>query len=436
MIGASLARNLLAGARLAFFLPVRPFDFRVSAVDYAALVAFNLVLWILVAGLRVGFAGEIDYSALLVYLATVPLVLAAALLVALVYGAQQRLLAVAIALTASDPVFELAGLVLPYFGAALRGFGVLATFLLLGWIWTVAVRAVAVSAGTQRPHIYQGAFVVSAMMAIAFFLYPQTEVWQPVEDEEEAAPLADERLFHLQGELIERSLAAIGPGRPGVREQYFVGFAPDASEEVFLRELRYVKRLFDERFGTAGRSIALASSNTALEELPIGSVTNLARALERVGRVMNSDEDVLVLYITAHGGREHRLSVSQPPLELAPLTPTALARMLHDSGIKWRVVVVSACYSGGFVEPLRDDNTIVITASATDRASFGCEGGRDFTYFGEAFFRDALAKTTSFTEAFEIARQAVTQREAAERLPASLPQISVGRSIGELLGGR
>ena len=436
MIGASLARNLLAGIRLAFFMPVRAFDFRVAAVDYAALVAFNCVLWILVAGLRVGFAGEIDYSALLVYFATVPLVLAAALLVALVYGAQQRLLAVAVALTASDPVFELAGLALPYLAAPLGALGVITTFLLLGWIWAVAVRAVAVTAGTQRPQLYQGAAVVSVMMAIAFFLYPQTEVWQPVQDEDEAAPLADERLFHLQGELIERSLASIQPGRAGVREQYFVGFAPDASEEVFVRELRYVKRLFDERFGTAGRSIALASSNNALEELPIASVTNLARALERVGRVMNSDEDVLVLYITAHGDREHRLSAWQPPLELAPLTPTALARMLHDSGIKWRVVVVSACYSGGFVEPLRDDNTIVITAAAPDRTSFGCEAGRDFTYFGEAFFRDALAKTQSFTEAFEIARQIVTQREAAERLPASQPQMAVGRSIGELLRGR
>ena len=433
MIGASLARNLLAGARLAFFLPLRAFDFRVSAVDYAALVAFNCMLWILAAGLRVGFAGEIDYAALLVYLATVPLVLAAALLVALVYGAQQRLLAIAIALTASDSVFELAGLALPYLAALLGGLGVLTTFLLLGWIWAVAVRAVAVSAGTQRPQLYQGIFVVCAMMAIAFLLYPQTEVWQPPQEEEDAAPLADERLFHLQGELIERSLASIQPGRAGVREQYFVGFAPDASEEVFVRELRYVKHLFDERFGTAGRSIALASSNNALEELPIASVTNLARALERVGRVMNSDEDVLVLYITAHGDREHRISAWQPPLELAPLTPTALARMLHDSGIKWRVVVVSACYSGGFVEPLRDDNTIVITAAAPDRTSFGCEAGRDFTYFGEAFFRDALAKTASFTEAFEIARKIVTQREAEERLPASQPQISVGRSIGELL---
>src|SRR5439155_730674 len=201
---------------------------------------------------------------------------------------------------------------------------------------------------------------------------------------------------------------------PGVPELYFVGFAPDGSQDVFLREMRYVKRLFDERFGTAGRSIALASSRDALEEFPIGSVTNLARALHRVGEAMNTEEDALFLFLSAHGDRDHRLSASQPPLELAALTPTALARILLDSGIKWRVIVVSACYSGGYVEPLRDDNTVVIAAAAPDRTSFGCEAGREFTYFGQAYFRDALARTRSFTQAFEIAKELVAKQAAAQ----------------------
>jgi len=434
MIGVSVARNLLAGVRLALFTRLRAFDFRASAADFAALTVFNFLFWIVIAGIRVGFAGEIDPFALFIYLATVPLVLATAMLVAMAYGAPQLLLPVAVALSAPDPVFQLVSLALPYLIVALgRG---ITLVLLFGWIWIVAIRAVVVCAGTKRPQLYQGAAAVSLLMAITLFAFPETDVWRAPEGDEDPAPLAEERLFHLQGELIERSLASIQPGRPGVREQYFVGFAPDASEEVFLREMRYVKRLFDERFGTAGRSIALASSYDALEELPIASVTNLSRALERAGKAMNPDEDLLVLFISAHGDREHRLSAWQPPLELAPLTPTALARMLHDSGIKWRVVIVSACYSGGFVEPLRDDNTIVITAAAPDRTSFGCEGGRDFTYFGQAFFRDALSKTASFTEAFEIARQLVTEQEAAERLPPSMPQISVGRAIAELLKGR
>jgi hypothetical protein len=435
MILAALAKNLRAGARLALFLPLRAFDFRVSAPDYAVLFAFNCLLWMAVAAVRTGFEGEFDSSALLVYLATVPLVLATAMLVALAFGMPERLLLVAVALIAADPVFELAGVALPYIGA-LTGIGASAYFLFFGWIWLVAMRAVAVCAGTRRPQFYQGALAVSAMMAIALFAFPKADVWKAPAAAGEVAPLADERVFHLQGELIERSLAAVQPGRAGVREHYFVGFAPDASQDVFLREMRFVKQLFDQRYGTGGRSIALASSHDALEELPIASITNLSRALARVGEAMNADEDVLFLFLSAHGDREHRLSAWQPPLELAPLTPTALARMLHDSGIKWRVVVVSACYSGGFVEPLRDENSIVITAAAPDRSSFGCEAGRDFTYFGQAFFRDALARTASFTEAFEIAKQLVTQQEAAEKLPASLPQISVGGAIGEMLKTR
>ena len=435
MILFSLLKNLRAGARLALFLPLRAFDFRPGAPDYAALVLFNCALWVAAAALRTGFDGEFDSVAVLIYLASVPLVLATALVVALVFGMPERLLLLAVALTAADPLFELAGLVVPYL-AALTGIGASAYFLFFGWIWLASVRAVKICAGARRPQFYQGVLAVTAMIAIAFFVFPQVEVWKAPQREETAVPLADERLFHQQGELIERSLAAIQAGRSGVREHYFVGFAPDASDDVFLREMRFVKRLFDERFGTAGRSIALASSNDALDELPIASVTNLSRALERVGKAMNTEEDVLVLFVSAHGDPEHRLSAWQPPLELAPLTPTALARMLQDSGIKWRVVVVSACYSGGFVEPLRDDNSIVITAAAADRTSFGCEAGRDFTYFGQAFFRDALSKTASFIEAFDLAKEIVTRQEVEEKLTPSLPQISVGSAIADFLKSR
>jgi hypothetical protein len=144
---------------------------------------------------------------------------------------------------------------------------------------------------------------------------------------------------------------------------------------------------------------------------------------------MNPEEDVLFLFITSHGDRRHSLAFELPPLELAQLTPTALARMLVDSGIKWKVLVVSACYSGGFVEPLKDANTVVITAADDRSSSFGCAAGRDFTYFGRAYFNDALAATFSFTEAFESARRAVTEQERAERLSPSSPQIFVGNAI-------
>ena len=428
----SLLKNVLAGVRLAFFLPVRALDFRASALDFALLIALDFGLWVLAAAARARFEGSFDPSVLPTYLAGVPLVLGTALVVALAYRQASRLILIAVALVASDPVFELAGLLLP---VAVRsvGLGASVLFIYVVWAWVVSLRAVMATAGTQRPQLYLGALAASAMVAIGFFLFPQVQPWTQGSEEEAATPLAEERVFHVQGQLIESALASLQPGRPGVAETYFLGFAPDGSQDVFLNEMRFVKRLFDERFATAGRSIALVSSESALEEFPIATVTNLSRALGRIGAAMNPEEDTLFLFLSAHGGPDHRLSAWQPPLDVAQLTPVALARMLQDAGIKWRVIVVSACYGGGFIEPLRDDNTVVITAAAADRTSFGCEAGRDFTYFGEAYFREALARTRSFVRAFEIAKDIVAKAEAQEKLVASQPQIFIGNAIARRL---
>ena len=71
--------------------------------------------------------------------------------------------------------------------------------------------------------------------------------------------------------------------------------------------------------------------------------------------------------------------------------------------------------------------------AASDRSSFGCESGRDFTYFGEAYFREALAKTRSFPVAFDLAKSIVARHEAEEKLTPSEPQIWLGPAIAEQL---
>jgi len=52
--------------------------------------------------------------------------------------------------------------------------------------------------------------------------------------------------------------------------------------------------------------------------------------------MINTDEDIVFLHIATHGSDDHRLALDLPPLELAQLTPTVLARMFADSGIKWK----------------------------------------------------------------------------------------------------
>jgi hypothetical protein len=141
-----------------------------------------------------------------------------------------------------------------------------------------------------------------------------------------------------------------------------------------------------------------------------------------------------MIYLASHGSRRHVLEVALPPLELAPLTAPALRGLLDAAGIKWRIVVVSACYSGGFIEALQDDNTLVLTASAANRASFGCGHRSDATFFGEALFQHGLAHSESLLAAFEAARGQVAEREKAGAFtPPSDPQIFVGPAMADKL---
>ena len=177
----------------------------------------------------------------------------------------------------------------------------------------------------------------------------------------------------------------------------------------------------------------LANSRRTIDALPLASATNLRATLAGVAEKMNADEDILFLFLTSHGSPS-LLAVNFWPLELNQLRANELKDMLDQAGIKWRVIVVSACYSGSFVDVLKDENTLIMTASAADRTSFGCGHDGTFTYFGDAYFGHALRDDLSFARAFDAASIAIDRRERAEGLTASLPQIFEGERIGAHLG--
>jgi hypothetical protein len=245
--------------------------------------------------------------------------------------------------------------------------------------------------------------------------------------------LTQEEVFHRQGFLLDEQLAALSPERPGVVDLYFVGVAGDSQQDTFYSELVSVKELLEERFDTAGRSIALINNPATLKDYPIATASNLRSTLAHLGNAINTEEDVVLLHIATHGSNDYRLVLDLPPLELAQLTPSALARMLADSGIKWKVIVISACFSGGFIEPLKDDNTLIITAADAFHSSFGCDYESDYTWFSEALYDEALRDTFSLVEAFEAAKEAVGDRERAEGYPPSNPQMFAGAAMRKKL---
>jgi peptidase C13-like protein/YcxB-like protein len=244
------------------------------------------------------------------------------------------------------------------------------------------------------------------------------------EEREEA-----EALLYAQSALVEKQTAALLPERPGVVDAYFVGFGSSAEQDVFMKEVFYAQDLFDRRFDTRGRSAVLINNPRAKEETPLASYTNLRATLRHLGRVMNPEEDILFLLLSSHGSKGRRLSVDYWPLPLKQLSSADIAKMLREAGIKWRVVIISACYSGGFIDKLKDDHAVIITSSTATKPSYGCGEDDDLTYFGKAFLEDQLSQGLGILEAFTGAADLVRRREAARKLPASEPQLSSAPAI-------
>ena len=140
-----------------------------------------------------------------------------------------------------------------------------------------------------------------------------------------------------------------------------------------------------------------------------------------------------MLFVTSHGYEDSSLAVEFEALGLNDIYAEDIRASLAAAAIRYRIIIISACYSGGFIEPLKSPDSIVITASARDRSSFGCGAEQDWTYFGEAYFAEALMHTTNFVTAFEEAAVAIKAREQRESKPASEPQIWVGENIAHHL---
>ena len=236
-----------------------------------------------------------------------------------------------------------------------------------------------------------------------------------------ARPRITQELVDRQPARIDARIRDISEHSPPGAQAYFLGFAGVGEEHVFAEEIDLAARRLAERFGLEDRSLRLVNDQRDLEKYPLASPRALKYALHSLGRIMD-DDDVLFLVLASHGWKDATIAVSNAGEDFEDLPARALAQMLKESGIRWRVIVISACYAGSFVKPLADDHTIVITAAAKNRPSFGCGSDRDLTYFGEAFWRDALPRAPSLREAFEAARREITERETDEGERPSHPQ--------------
>ena len=229
-----------------------------------------------------------------------------------------------------------------------------------------------------------------------------------------------------QGRLLDEALSNVPASTPAV-ELYTLTLGGDGKQSVFLRESDYVSNMLNSRFGAFGQ-IRLVNHRDHLVDRPMATRENLRRAAAALAE-RSGPEDLIFIYLTSHGTSEHELVLDQPRMELSDLPADELAAVLSALKNRDKIIVISSCYSGGFIPALKDERTLIMTASRADRVSFGCSEEANFTYFGDALFAQALNQTDDLEQAFKLARATVAERELADSFEASEPQIWAPKTV-------
>lgn len=146
---------------------------------------------------------------------------------------------------------------------------------------------------------------------------------------------------------------------------------------------------------------------------------NLRRVFSELSNELG-DEDHLFVYVIDHGGYDYQKKSSYICLwNDEKLYPEELNSYLDGCEAGYISFVMGQCYSGGFVEPLRADNRLVMAACSADDLSYGCEDlpFDEFVYhwtsavngvtaFGDKISADGNADdNVSLGEAYTYARQ-------------------------------
>jgi hypothetical protein len=232
---------------------------------------------------------------------------------------------------------------------------------------------------------------------------------------------------------VTANAAKVAAGTKGKLDLFFVGFAGDGTQDVFLSEVQFARDTVAAKYGSGSRSLLMVNNLQSVDKYPLATQDNLAASLKAVARKMNGPEDVLMFFLTSHGLPNGTASTELPGFKNENLSARQLRDALDKAGIKNRIIILSACFAGSFIPALKNDDTLILTAASAYKTSFGCANERQLTYFGDAFFQQALPQSASLTDAFNLASEKIAIWERRDRLDNSQPQILMGGNISSTL---
>lgn len=312
-------------------------------------------------------------------------------------------------------------------------------------LWATIVVAAKLKKGWGQSRSHRGTVIACTIFSLIFVFTAETPMLEgylwglspqaaKAEDSfDQYAPIDHETLWPAQPGLIEGATAKLKGRRAEGPRILILSVAAGGAQDIFAREAKASLAMLTSRFSGGGGGALLSNARADLGQVPLATNTNLSGIIGNAAAGFDASRDIMIVYLAAHGSRKAELDTNLPDFDrLHPISAQVLARSLDTAGIRRRIVIVSACYSGTWIAPLASPDTIVIAAAAADRTSFGCDDTREFTVFGDAFINGSLRQGRSLAEAFEDLKRRVNAEETRDGVARSLPQASVGANMREI----
>ena len=256
----------------------------------------------------------------------------------------------------------------------------------------------------------------------------------PDDAADRAPDIEEDRLWEAQPDLLAHQIAGLRPRDAGKTNVYAIAVAASGGQELFGREARAALHAVATHFGATDRGGVLLS-NAEADQLhtPLATRGSIAAAARAIAGIADRANDVLFVYLVSHGSRDAELASDLANYQsVQPISAASTAEALRAAPVDHRIIVVSACFAASWIPALANANTIVITAAAKDRTSFGCDDQRDMTVFGEAMIGSMGSPKVSLHDAFEDAKRKIAAEETKEHETPSQPQVYVGRNMAAL----
>ncbi len=227
-------------------------------------------------------------------------------------------------------------------------------------------------------------------------------------------------------------LAGLGPAAavPAGNLQVVLA-AGDDSEPVFDNATREMSQRLIAG-GVPANNIHRLSASAA--ELGGGVEPAYADVLlRRIADLPARPGDRCLIFLTSHGERGDGVWLARSK---RALSPDELTRALsRGCAAVPTIVIVSACYSGGFATgKMIKPNRVIMTAARGDRPSFGCQAHRTYNFFDECLL-GALPQSASWRRVFDGANRCVRRMEHALGVRPSEPQAYFGSAVAGLKVG-